>query len=50
LRLKGRRREAAREVSRGSSTVGEAGRRHRAPVAGSFTEGKDRTDGRANRP
>jgi hypothetical protein len=51
LRLKGRRREAEREVSRGSSTVGEAGRdaeRYRKPEA--FTEGKDRTEGRANRP
>jgi len=39
LCLKGQRREAAREVSRGSSTVGEAGRRHGAPVAGSFACG-----------
>ena len=54
LRLKGRRPskdDAEREVSKGRSTVGEAGRdAERTRDAGSFTEGKDRTEGRANRP
>ena len=54
LRLKGRRPsrdEAEREVSRGHSTVEEAGRRERrAGMPEVFGDGKGRTEGRANRP
>ena len=54
LCLKGRRApsdDAEREVSRGRSTVGEAGRGGNAPERPeTFSDGKDRTDGRVNRP
>lgn len=50
LRLKGRHREVEREVSRGRSTLGEADRRDERRMVGSFTEGKDQTNGRAKRP
>ena len=51
LRLKGRRRETEREVSRGRSTVGEAGRSaRRNRDAGRIRRGKDRTDERVHRP
>jgi len=51
LCLKGRRREAEREVSRGRSTGGEAGRDGDvAEEPEVFTKGKDRTEGRANQP
>ncbi len=44
-RLKGRRREAEREVSKGRSSAAEAGK-----GPGRFGRVKDRTEGRANRP